>query len=115
MARVKTAIIHLKKRRKILKAAKGYRHGRKRLIRLARVAVTKAGVYAYRDRRRKKRERRVLWQTQINAAVRPLGLTYGQFINLLTKKKIGLNRKILSELAEKNYPLFSKIVERAKE
>ncbi|MBI5076851.1 50S ribosomal protein L20 [Candidatus Falkowbacteria bacterium] len=114
MSRVKTAILHLKKRRKTLKAAKGYRHGRKRLIRLARVAVTKAGAYAYRDRRKKKRERRTLWQVQINAAVRPLGLSYNQFINLLTKKKIGLDRKILADLAEQNLALFTKIVEQVK-
>jgi large subunit ribosomal protein L20 len=114
MSRVKSAIIHLKKRRKILKAAKGYRHGRRRLLLQARVAITKAGVYAYRDRRRKKREKRTLWQAQINAAVRPLGLTYGRFINLLKKNQIKLNRKILAELAEKNPAVFEKIVSEIK-
>lgn len=114
MARVKRGIIHLKKRRKLLKAAKGYKWGRKKLIKLARPAVLKAGAYAYRDRRTKKRDRRRLWNIHINAACRECGMTYSTFIAQLTKKHIAIDRKILSQLAE-NYPkLFSKLIERVK-
>lgn len=110
MSRVKRGKSHLKKRRKLLKKAKGYRGGRKSKIKLAKTAVRKAGVYAYRDRRTKKRQARALWQIKINAACRENNLSYSKFINILKNNKIGLDRKILAELAE-NYPqTFSEIV-----
>lgn len=111
MTRVKKGKTHLKRRKHLLKYAKGYRWGRKSKIKLARPAILKAGAYAYRDRKTKKREFRKLWQIQINARVRELGLTYSKFINKLKKANILLNRKILADLAE-NHPLvFGKIVE----
>ena len=114
MPRVKRGKIHVKKRRKILKQVKGYRWGRKKLIKLAKTAILKAGVHAYRDRRRKKREFRRLWQIKINARLRELGWKYSQFINALKKNNIELDRKILAELAEKYPKIFQKIVEKVK-
>lgn len=114
MPRVKRGKIHIKKRRKLLKRVKGYRWGRKKLIKLAKVAALKAGVYSYRDRRRKKREMRRLWQIKINAACRQMGLTYSKFIHLLKKAKIELDRKILAKLAESYPEIFKKIVEKVK-
>jgi large subunit ribosomal protein L20 len=111
MPRVKRGTHRVKRRKNILKRAKGYKWGRKSKITLAKTAVTKAGVYAYRDRRRKKREFRRLWQIKINAAVREKGLTYSRFMDALKKKNIQLDRKILADLAE-NFPsVFTKIVE----
>ena len=111
MPRVKRAVIHLKKRRTIRKATKGYMWGRKKTIRLGRTAMLKAGVYAFRDRRKKKSVMRKLWNIRINAACREQGLSYSKFINLLAKKKIGLDRKVLSDIAM-NYPkVFEKIVQ----
>jgi len=111
MSRVKRGKLHLKRRKHLLKDAKGYRWGRKNKIKLAKTAIYKAGVYAYRDRRVKKRERRALWQIQINAACRQYDLSYSRFMSGLSKKNIELDRKILADLAE-NYPLvFEKIVE----
>lgn len=110
MPRVKRGISHIKKRRNLLKTVKGYRGGRKSKIKLAKTAAKKAGVYAYRDRRNKKRAARSLWQIKINAACRNLDTTYSKFIDGLNKNKINLDRKILADLAE-NYPeIFSKIV-----
>lgn len=114
MPRVKRAKIHLKKRRNLLKRVKGYRWGRKNLIKQAKVAAVKAGVYAYRDRRKKKSEFRQLWQIKINAACRELGLNYSKFIYLLKKAKIELDRKILAQLAEKYPQIFAKIVDQIK-
>lgn len=114
MTRIKRGKAHLKKRKRLLKRVKGYRWGRKKLIKLAKVAALKAGVYAYRDRRRKKREFRRLWQIKINAACRQLGLTYSKFIHLLKEAKIELDRKILAQLAENQLEVFQKIVEEVK-
>ncbi|OGY42257.1 MAG: 50S ribosomal protein L20 [Candidatus Buchananbacteria bacterium RBG_13_36_9] len=114
MPRVKRAVVHLKKRRTIRKATKGYMWGRKKTIRLGRTAMLKAGVYAFRDRRKKKSEMRKLWNIRINAACREQGLSYSKFINLLAKKKIGLDRKVLSDIAM-NYPkVFEKIIQTVK-
>lgn len=110
MPRVKRGKLHLKKRTKLLKAAKGYKWGRKKTIKLARPAVLKAGVYAYRDRRTKKRVRRALWQIQINAAVRLHGLSYSKFIKALKDAHCELDRKILSTLAKEQPVLFEKVV-----
>jgi len=106
--------MHVKKRKNILKTTKGYRHGRKKLIKLARVAALKAGRYAYRDRKVKKRDFRRLWQIKINAAVRAFEMSYSQFIDKLIKKNIELDRKILADLAEHNPAIFAKIVETIK-
>lgn len=114
MPRVKRGKSHLKKRRKLLKKTKGYKWGRKKLIKSAKTAVTKAGAHAYRDRRRKKRTARSLWQIKINAALREHGLTYSKFIGDLKKKKIEIDRKILAELAEKEPKVFKALIEKIK-
>ncbi len=112
MPRVKRGKTHLKKRRKLLRQVKGYKWGRKSKIKLAKVAVLKAGVYAYRDRRVKKREARKLWQVQINAAARQQGLNYSKLIHKLKKANIELDRKILADLANSYPAVFAKIIER---
>lgn len=114
MPRVKRGTIHTKKRRNLLKKAKGYMWGRKSKMRAARVAVLKAGAYAFRDRRNKKRTFRRLWNTKINAAARANGTTYSKLINGLTRAKIGLNRKMLADLAENNPEVFKAVVEKVK-
>jgi len=114
MPRVKRGTTHLRKRKKLLKATKGYKWGRKNTIKLARPAILKAGTHAYRDRKLKKRTNRSLWQIKINAAVRQQDLTYSKFINLLKKNKIDLDRKVLADLAENNPKIFAKIVEQVK-
>lgn len=114
MPRVKRGVHHSKRRRNILKKVKGFEGGRKSLIKLAKVAATKAGAYAYRDRRVKKRLNRANWQVRINAAVRPLGLSYSAFTGSLKKKEIGLDRKILATLADEYPAVFARIVEAVK-
>jgi len=114
MPRVKRGTTHIKKRRKLLKATKGYKWGRKSKIREAKTATMKAGAYARRDRRTKKRTARALWQIRLNAAVREHGLTYSRFINLLKTNKIELDRKVLSEIALKEPKIFVKIIEQIK-
>ncbi len=114
MPRVKRGVIHSKTRKNILKQAKGYKWGRKNLIKLAKTATTKAGAYALRDRRAKKRVNRRLWQTKLNAAVRQHGLSYSQFIDKLKKNQVELDRKVLSQLAEKEPQVFAQIVEKLK-
>lgn len=111
--RVKRAVGARKKRRKTLKETKGYMWGRKNKYRLAKDALRRAQVHAYKDRRRKKREFRALWNIQINAAVRRQRLTYSKFIAGLKKNKIELDRKILAELAQNNPETFKRIVEAA--
>lgn len=112
MARVKRGIMVRKRHKKILKLTKGYRHGRKNLIRLAKQAILKAGTHAYRHRRQKKREFRRLWIVKINAASREHGLTYSQFMAKLKKSGVSLDRKILAELAVTKPPEFKKIVDK---
>jgi len=114
MPRVKRGVIHTKTRKNILKKAKGYKWGRKKLIKLAKTATMKAGAYSYRDRKNKKRTARQLWQIQLNAAVREHGLSYSKFMAGLKKAKIELDRKVLSELARKQPKIFAKIVEKIK-
>ena len=114
MPRVKRGKVRTKKRRAVLKQTKGYKWGRKNLIRQAKTAVKKAGNYAFRDRRAKKRTNRRLWQVRLNAALRQHNLTYSKFIGLLKKNKIELDRKVLSELAQKDPEIFKKIVEKVK-
>ncbi|PIY96273.1 MAG: 50S ribosomal protein L20 [Candidatus Kerfeldbacteria bacterium CG_4_10_14_0_8_um_filter_42_10] len=110
MARVKRGKAHLKKRKQLLKRTKGYKWGRKSKIKLAKTAVLKAGVYAYRDRRVKKRDFRRLWQIRINAACRLEGISYSRFINLLKKSKVEIDRKVLADLAMNNPEIFKAIV-----
>lgn len=112
MTRVKRGLMVRKRHKKILKQVKGFRGARKRRIKLAKEALLKAGMYAYRDRRRKKREFRRLWILKINAALKEYGMKYSQFMAGLKKAKIGLDRKILAHLAEKESEEFRKIVEK---
>jgi len=112
MARVKRGVLKRKRKKKLIRQAKGYKWGRKSKYRAAKDALKHAWTYAYRDRRAKKREFRQLWQIQINAACRQEGMSYSRFINALKKNKIELDRKILADLA-KDYPeVFKKIVEK---
>lgn len=114
MPRVKRGVTARARHKKILEQAKGYRASRSRTYRSAKQAVIKAGQYAYRDRKVKKRDFRGLWIVRINAAVRALDLTYSQFINGLRKAEISLDRKILADLAVHDKPAFAKIVETVK-
>ena len=114
MSRVKRGTTHLKKRKRILLQTKGYKWGRKKLIKQAIEATHKAGAHAYVDRKKKKRTNRGLWQIRLNAAVRQHDLSYSKFIHLLKKKKNDLDRKVLSELAHKQPDIFTKIIEEIK-
>lgn len=114
MPRVKRGTIHVKKRRSLLKDVKGYKWGRKNLIRMAKTARTKAGAHAFKDRRRKKRTMRSLWQIKIGALVRENGLSYSRFIDALKKNEIALDRKILADLAENNKTVFEAVVNKIK-
>jgi large subunit ribosomal protein L20 len=114
MPRVKRGVGHSKKRKSLKKRVKGFEGGRKTLIKLAKTADTKAGAHAYRDRRNKKRTMRRLWQIRINAAVRSFGTTYSKFIGALKQKEVGLDRKVLSAIADKEPKVFEKIVELVK-
>ena len=111
MPRAKNAVASRRRRKKILKAAKGYWGGKHLLLKSAKESVQRAMLYAYRDRRRKKREFRKLWIVRINAAVRPYGLNYSRFIHLLNVNGIQLSRKVLADLAVSDPAAFSKIVE----
>lgn len=98
----------------MLAKTKGYMWGRKNKIKLAKVAVVKAGAHAFVDRRKKKRTMRGLWQIKIGAFVRSQGISYSRFINALKQKDIGLDRKILADLAENNKKVMARIVEETK-
>ena len=111
MPRVKRGTTHVKKRRTVLKRAKGFKWGRKSKIKLAKTAITKAGAKAYVGRKQKKRTKRALWQIQLNAAVRQHGLSYSKFIDLLKKNKIELDRKILADIAQNDPKIFKKIID----
>ena len=114
MPRTKNTVAARAKRKKILKAAKGYRGGRGVLYRTARETVERAMVYAYRDRRRKKRDFRKLWIARINAAARINGLSYSRFINGLKKAEVDINRKMLAEMAVNDVEGFKKLADMAK-
>ncbi|NLY98649.1 MAG: 50S ribosomal protein L20 [Clostridiaceae bacterium] len=114
MARVKAAVHAHKKRRKILKLAKGYIGAKSRQFRIAKQAVMKSGVYAYRDRRARKRNMRQLWINRINAAARINGLSYSKFMGGLKKHNIEINRKMLAEMAVNDKEAFAQLVEIAK-
>jgi large subunit ribosomal protein L20 len=114
MSRVKRGVHHVKRRRNILKKAKGYKWGRKSKLKLAKTAVAKAGKYAYRDRRAKKRSVRALWLVRLNAALRETGMSYSVFMDKIKKKGSVLDRKVLAAVAEKHPEIFKKLVEAVK-
>lgn len=114
MPRVKRAVHSHKKRRKVLKAAKGFRGGHGRLLRSAKEAVARAHQYAYRDRRAKKRDFRALWIARVNAAARENGLSYSQFIFGLKKAGVEIDRKILADLAVNDAEGFRTLAESAR-
>jgi large subunit ribosomal protein L20 len=114
MARVKKGQSAHKHRKHLLKHAKGFKYGRKSKYKLAKDALRHAWTYSYRDRKVKKRNFRQLWQMQINAACRNLGINYSRFINELKNKNIVIDRKILSQLIAKHNDIFRKIVEENK-
>jgi len=113
MARVKRGVTGRARHKRVLEQAKGYYGRRKSTIRIARQAVEKAGQYAYRDRKAKKRNFRALWIQRINAGCRELGFTYGQFINGLNKAGIELDRKVLADIAVREPESFKALVEKA--
>jgi large subunit ribosomal protein L20 len=114
MPRVKRGVTAHRRHKKILKQAKGYYGARSRIYRVAKQAVIKAGQYAYRDRRAKKRTFRALWITRINAASRANGLNYSRLIAGLKKADIALDRRVLADLAVHDKDAFAAVVERAK-
>ena len=114
MARVKGAMMTRKRRKKVLKLAKGYWGGKSRLFRTAKEAVMKSGRYAYIGRKQRKRDFRKLWITRISAACRMNGMNYSTFMNGLKKAGITLNRKMLSEIAIADPAAFASLVEKAK-
>src|SRR5690554_2444023 len=114
MARVKRGVIARRRHKKILKQAKGYYGARSRVFRVAKQAVIKAGQYAYRDRRQRKRQFRQLWIARINAGARVNGLSYSKFINGLKKASIEIDRKILADLAVHEKAAFAALVEKSK-
>lgn len=114
MSRVKRGVMIKKSTKNALKQTKGYRHGRKNLIRMSKQAQIKAGKYAYRDRRVKKRDFRRLWIIKINAACRANDIKYSVFMNALKNKQIELDRKVLADLAENEPVEFAKLVAKVK-
>jgi len=114
MPRVKRGVVARATHKKLLAKAKGYRGRRKNVYRIAKQAVMKAGQYAYRDRRQKKRQFRQLWIARINAGARECGLSYSKFMNGLKKAAIEIDRKVLADLAVFDKPAFALIVEKAK-
>ena len=114
MPRVKRGVIARARHKKVLKAAKGYRGRRKNVYRVDKQAVMKAGQYAYRDRRQKKRQFRTLWIARINAGARECGLTYSRFMNGLKKAAVEVDRKVLADLAVFDKTAFAQFVEMAK-
>jgi large subunit ribosomal protein L20 len=114
MPRVKRGVVARARHKKVLKQAKGYYGARSRIYRVAKQAVIKAGQYAYRDRRQRKRQFRALWIARINAGARSCGLSYSRFMNGLKKASIGLDRKVLADLAVFDKAAFSELVTTAK-
>ena len=114
MTRVKRGVQKRKRRKKLIKLAKGYKWSRKAKYRLAKEALKHAWVYAYRDRKKKKSDFRRLWQIKINAVLRENGISYSRFINALKKANIIIDRKILAQLAEFHPDIFKKIIDEVK-
>ncbi len=115
MARVKRGVVAKARHKKVLDQAKGYYGARSKIFRVAKQAVIKAGQYAYRDRRQRKRQFRALWITRINAAARLHGLSYSRLINGLNRAEIEIDRKILADIAVHDQEAFAAIAEAAKE
>lgn len=111
MPRVKRGVMHVKKRRTLLKKVKGFKWGRKNRVKLAKVASLKAGVHAYRGRKQKKRDYRALWQIKISAFVKEHDLSYSKFMDLLKKANVELDRKVLADMAVNNKEMLVKIIE----
>ena len=114
MARVKRGVVARRRHKKILKQAKGYYGARSRVFRVAKQAVIKAGQYAYRDRRNRKRAIRALWIARINAGARANGLSYSRLIAGLKKANVEIDRKVLADLAMNEQQAFAAVVEKAK-
>lgn len=114
MPRVKRGMTHVKKRRKLLKAVKGFKWGRKKLIKLAKTAHVKAGAHAYVDRRKKKRDMRGLWLIKINAFVREFDLSYSKFMGLLKANNIEVDRKILADMSVNDKEAMTALVNKLK-
>lgn len=114
MARVKRGVIAHARHKSVISRAKGYSGRRKNVFRVATQAVTKAGQYAYRDRRQKKRQFRSLWIARINAAVREHGMSYSNFINGLNRSSIAIDRKVMADLAVRDKPAFARLAEQAR-
>jgi len=114
MPRVKRGVASRARRKKVLKQAKGYYGARSRQFKVAKQAVIKAGQYAYRDRRQKKRQFRSLWIVRINAAAREHGLSYSRMINGLNKAEIDIDRRVLADLALNQREAFAALAESAK-
>jgi large subunit ribosomal protein L20 len=114
MPRVKRGVQAHHRHKKVLKQARGYYGARSRVYRVAKQAVIKAGQYAYRDRKQRKRQLRSLWIIRINAAVRQYGLNYSEFINGLKRVKIDLDRKMLADLAVFNKETFCELIDKVK-
>ena len=114
MPRVKRGVTAHARHKKILKLAKGYYGARSRVFRVAKQAVIKAGQYAYRDRRQRKRQFRALWITRINAAARESGMSYSRLINALKNASINLDRKVLADMAVHDKEGFAELVKQVK-
>ncbi len=114
MPRVKRGVTARARHKKVLKLAKGYYGARSRVYRVAKQAVIKAGQYAYRDRKQKKRQFRALWIVRINAASRMYGISYSRLINGLNKANVKIDRKVLADIAVRDIEAFGKIAEIAK-
>ena len=114
MARVKRGVTAKARHKKVLKQAKGYYGARRKVYRVAKQAVIKAGQYAYRDRRQRKRQFRQLWIVRINAAARQFGLSYSRFMDGLNKAGIEVDRKVLADLAVHDIAAFGALAEKAK-
>ena len=114
MSRVKSGVTARARHKKVLAKAKGYYGARKNVYRVATQAVTKAGQYAYRDRRQRKRQFRTLWIARINAGARQFGLSYSRMIDGLNKASIEVDRKVLADLAVHDIDAFGQLAERAK-
>ncbi|RLA13535.1 MAG: 50S ribosomal protein L20 [Gammaproteobacteria bacterium] len=114
MPRVKRGVVAHARHKKVLDKAKGYRGARSKVLRVAKQAVTKAGQYAYRDRRQRKRQFRALWIARINAGARENGMSYSVFMNGLKKAAIEIDRKVLSDIAIFDKPAFTALVEKSR-
>lgn len=114
MPRVKRGVVARASHKKVIAQAKGYRGRRKNVYRIAKQAVMKAGQYAYRDRRQRKRQFRTLWIARINAAAREQGMSYSVFMNGLKKAAINIDRKVLADIAVFDKPAFAQFVVQAK-